>query len=422
MLSPFRSITSLPAVPVYFALMLGQAVCFSLFFTVQLIYQVTVIGLDPLQMVLVGVVLESTTLLFEVPTGVVADVYSRRRSILIGITLIGCAYLLEGGIVAFWSALAGQVFWGLGYTFTSGATEAWITDEVGEDAVGPIFLRGRQMWLAGILIGTIACVALGSLHTQAPMVLAGLGMFGLALTLLAIMPERARPVVYGPAASPWARMRETARAGIRLAAARRVVRLLILISLVTGLGAEAWDRLAVPSAIARFTFPPLLAWEGPLVWFGLSSVIGTLLGLGAAELFRRTRPDTLSTGAPAMLLAGCAALQVTAILIYAVTGHLLLAFCMLWLRVMVSAISQPVETAWLNRHLEPATRATVLSITSQANSVGQVVGGPALGLVGSVVSLQAALVGSAVVLSPTIALYRRLRPRAATAGGLSVAD
>src|SRR5215212_1699967 len=43
-------------VPVDLALVTGQAICFSLFFTVQLIYQVTVAGLDPLRMVLVGTV------------------------------------------------------------------------------------------------------------------------------------------------------------------------------------------------------------------------------------------------------------------------------------------------------------------------------------------------------------------------------
>src|SRR3954462_544211 len=83
-------------VPIYLILAAGQAVCFSLFFTIQLVYQVTFIGLNPLQMMLVGTVLEVTCLVFEVPTGVVADVYSRRLSILIGVVLMGCSYTLEG--------------------------------------------------------------------------------------------------------------------------------------------------------------------------------------------------------------------------------------------------------------------------------------------------------------------------------------
>ena len=182
-------------VPVYLVLATGQAICFSLFFTVQLIYQVTVVGLDPLQMVLVGTVLEVTCFLFEVPTGVVADVYSRRLSIIVGIALIGCAYALEGAIPLFWAALGGQVFWGVGYTFTSGATQAWITDEIGEEAAGPVFLRGAQMGLVGGLIGTVLSASLGIIQVQIPMVLAGVGMLALAGALVLVMPERQmRPV------------------------------------------------------------------------------------------------------------------------------------------------------------------------------------------------------------------------------------
>ena len=110
--------------------------------------------------------------------------------IVIGVVLIGCSYFLEGWIPTFWAALVSQVFWGLGYTFTSGATEAWITDEIGEDAVGPVFLRGRQMWLAGSLIGTLGCVTLGVVHVQLPMILAGVGMVALAAVMVLVMPER----------------------------------------------------------------------------------------------------------------------------------------------------------------------------------------------------------------------------------------
>jgi len=407
-------------VPIYLILMAIQALCFALFFTVQLIYQVTVIGLNPFQMVLVGVVLEVTCVLFEVPTGVVADVYSRRLSVLIGVALMGCSYTLEGGIPAFWAALLSQVFWGLGYTFTSGATEAWITDEIGEQAVGPVFLRGRQMWLLGVLAGTLACVPLGLLHIQLPMLLAGVGMFGLAAALLILMPERrlwpARPAARSAFGQAWA----TAQEGFRLALERPIVKLIIAISFITGLAAEAWDRLYIPSAINRFDFPSVFGTDSPVTWFALSGVIGTLLGLAASELFRRRRSAALSAGSPARLLAGCAALQSAAIVVFTLSGSLWLAFGMLWLRTMADAVSRPVQLAWLNRNLDAATRATVISMTGQANSVGQVAGGPALGWVGSAYSIRAALLGSALVLTPTIALYRRLIVREDTAAPAAV--
>ena len=61
---------------------------------------------------------------FEIPTGVVADSYSRRLSILIGVGLTGAALVLIGLTESFALLLVGQVVWGLGTTFTSGATTA----------------------------------------------------------------------------------------------------------------------------------------------------------------------------------------------------------------------------------------------------------------------------------------------------------
>ena len=394
-------------VPVYLILMAGQAVCFSLFFTVQLIYQATVVGLDPFQMVLVGTVLEVTCFLFEVPTGVVADVYSRRRSVLVGVALIGCAYGVEGAIAAFWAALAGQVFWGIGYTFTSGATEAWITDEIGEEAVGPVFLRGEQARLGGLLAGALLSVALNVANIQLPMVVAGVGMVALAGTLALVMPEsRIRPV-RSSENSALGHMLATARAGIGLAAARPVARTIVAVSLVGGLAAEAFDRLHVPSAIDRFDFPAVFGVDGPVPWFGLSGVVGLLLGLAASEVFRRANLDALDKGSPAHLLAALAAVDVAAVVVFAVAGNLWLAFAMLWARRVVATIAAPAQDAWLNRHLDSATRATAISMTGQANSVGQAVGGPALGWFGSTASIRAALLASAVVLAPTVALYLR---------------
>ena len=68
------------------------AVCWSSMITVNLVFMVQVAGLDPLQMVLVGTVLEASVFLFEVPTGVVADVVSRRLSVIIGYAIIGAGF------------------------------------------------------------------------------------------------------------------------------------------------------------------------------------------------------------------------------------------------------------------------------------------------------------------------------------------
>ena len=80
--------------PVYYLLGGGTSFLLVLAFTLSQVYHVTVVGLSPLQLVLVGTVLEATCFLFEIPTGVVADLYSRRLSVVIGLMLLGAGMLL----------------------------------------------------------------------------------------------------------------------------------------------------------------------------------------------------------------------------------------------------------------------------------------------------------------------------------------
>lgn len=92
----------------------------------SIVYHLEVVQLDAFQLVLVGTVLETSCFLFEIPTGVVADLYSRRRSVLIGMFLYGLGFLMEGALPWFAPVLLAQVVWGCGDTFITGALEAWI--------------------------------------------------------------------------------------------------------------------------------------------------------------------------------------------------------------------------------------------------------------------------------------------------------
>lgn len=400
---------SIDPVWAYLVLNAGQALCFSLFFTVQLVFHVTTVGLSPMQLMLIGTVLEVTCFIFETPTGIVADLYSRRRSVLIGIALIGVSYVLGGAIATFWAALTSIFIWGVGYTFTSGATEAWLVDEIGEEAAGPVFLRGHQAWLIGVIAGTPVAVGLALIHLQLPMVLAGILLVSLAVGLTFVMTERNWSPTPAEERSTFGQMRSQLRVGWNLAMARPVVRTILLISVVAGLAAEAFDRFNVPFAIEQFDFPSLFGRDDPVIWFGLNGLLATLIGLAASEWFKRRGGKTLTGGHPNRLLAICATGKVAALIVFALSGNLLVAFAMFWVRAVIEVVHEPVELAWLNRNLDPATRATVISMTGQANGIGQASGGPIYGWVGGAFSLRAALLLSAAVLAPTVALYQRLR-------------
>ena len=80
--------------------------------------------------------MEAAVFLFEIPTGVVADTYSRRLSLIIGYLGMGRAWPLVAVVSEPWAVIVLWAFWGISYTFTSGAYQAWITDEVGRENIG----------------------------------------------------------------------------------------------------------------------------------------------------------------------------------------------------------------------------------------------------------------------------------------------
>ena len=71
--------------------------------------------------------------------------------------------------------------------------------------------------------------------------------------------------------------------------------------------------------------------------------------------------------------------------------------------------AQPLESTWINQHIDSKVRATVLSMSGQVNSIGQVISGPAVGVVGRDIGLRAALGISALLTAPIVPLYGRAR-------------
>ena len=77
-------------------------------------------------------VMEAAVFVFEIPTGIVADRWSRKWSVVIGHAGMGVGFLVEASSPTFAGVLVGQAVWGLAYTFTSGATVAWLAGELGD--------------------------------------------------------------------------------------------------------------------------------------------------------------------------------------------------------------------------------------------------------------------------------------------------
>lgn len=392
-----------PAARTYAGIRFATALLFSLVFTANVIYHVTVVELDPLQLVLVGTILEGTIFLFEIPTGIVADVRGRRLSVIVGHVLIGCGFLIEGAVPAFWAVALAQVVWGIGYTFTSGATEAWVADEVGEEAAGDAYLRGAQAGQVGGLLGIPLSAALGGAAIRVPILVGGAMMVLLGLALSLVMQESGfRPLTPGERVG-WGSVASTLR-GARGVVARRPQLLALLgVGLFFGLYSEGYDRLWTVHMLEDVGLPALPAWE-PVVWFAAVRVVGSVVGLGAVEAARRR----LASGHARALGTGVAVATATllaALVAFGLLRSFWAAVVVTWVVGASRSVIHPLYTTWFNAQVdEPEVRATLISAGGQVDSVGQVAGGPLIGAIGRALSVPAALIVSAALLSPALPL------------------
>ena len=78
------------------------------------------------------------------PTGCLRIILVRKRSLALGTFIIGFAHLLEGSTPEFWAIALASAMWGIGWTFISGAEQAWIADELEGKNLEKTFLRGSQ--------------------------------------------------------------------------------------------------------------------------------------------------------------------------------------------------------------------------------------------------------------------------------------
>ena len=401
--------------PVWVYLFLNgtESFLFGLAFTVTMLFQVTIAGLNPLELVLVGSVLEGTILVFEVPTGLVADTISRRLSTLIGLALTGVSFLIQGALPVFGWILVSQVVWGVGYTFTSGAVTAWLVDEIGEDRAGTVFLRETQVSNLTRVGGVLLAVALGSLNLAWPLLLSG-GLFILLTGVLAVrMPETGFRPVRRSGRSVWHSMAGSFMTSLRFVRGQSDLRLLFTVTALTGAASEGFDRLMAAHWVRDIGFPAIGGLQ-PVAWLAAISLLGSLLVAGGAR-WMEARVDLRRLSGLAFVLSVLVAGTAVGMLLFAVAAGFGLALVGVLVVQVSRGLGAPLTQTWLNRSLPSELRATVLSMAGQMDAVGQVGGGPALGAIGNGLSVRTALGVSAAFLLPAAALYRRWKPSPAPA-------
>jgi MFS family permease len=370
-------------------------------------------GLDIMQVLLTNAAFTLGSTVFEIPTGVVADTVGRRVSLLLCLVTLFVTTLLYVAIAwrgrGFWAFAWVSVFLGLGYTFYTGAVDAWLVDALKATGYAaplePVFARGQMAFGAGMLLGTVGGGLLGQIHLYLPYLVRA----AIVVPLFALAWFRMPELGYTPRALELKRvpveMRRVFVQGMEYGLRHPVVRPVMLASLVAMsfmiFGFYSWQRY----------FLDLLGHN--LVWVDgvISSLVGLSLIAGNALVVPLSRVVRTRAG---VLMLSVAVQAATAVACGLLTNFYLVVSLYLLYGVALG-VAMPVKQAYLNAHIPSAQRATIISLDSMFANVGGVLGQSGWGRLARVRSIGEAwgYAGATVLLGvPLYWLARRGEPQA----------
>lgn len=393
----------LSAQTIYLIYLGASSLLFTLIFTVTGIFYIETVGVNPLQLVLIGTVLETACFIFEIPTGIVADMYSRKLSVIIGVTMIGFGFILEGLIPIYFIVLASQVIWGVGATFLSGADDAWIADEIGEENLQGLYLKGTQISQICSLLGIFLSTLLGNIHIQLPILISGILFIFLGVFLVFFMPENGFTPIEIKNKNTWRKMSHTFIEGMKFVKTRPILIITLCISLFYGLYSEGFDRLWSAHFLKELQFPTVLELK-PVTWFGIINSFAMILSIIGVRIIER-KSENSGKIQKIRFLVILNILLVVSIISFGFSGRFTLAVMVYWAAYIIRTANSPIYRAWINENLESRVRATVLSTIGQFDALGQILGGPIIGYIALKLSISKAIVIAGVILSPVVLLF-----------------
>src|SRR5919109_1035139 len=391
----------------YLLLMLGNTLAASLIWGINTIFLLDA-GLSNLEAFAANAFFTAGMVAFEVPTGIVADTVGRRASYLLGtLTLAGSTllYVLLWQVEApFWAWAIVSMLIGLGFTFFSGAVEAWLVDALTatgyKGQMETVFGRGQIVTGVAMLTGSVAG---GFIAEQAslglPFVIRGVILVLMFVAAFRLMHD----IGFTPdkGGRPLAEMRKIAAASIDYGWRVAAVKWVMVESLFTG-GVGIYGFYALQPYLLELYGDP----DAYLI-AGLSAAIvagAQILGGGAAPRIRRLfRPRTSALIATAVLTTAALVLVGLIDNFWAVVGAVVV-----W--ALLFAATMPIRQTYMNGLIPSRQRATILSFDSLMGSSGGVWAQPVLGKAADLWSYASSYLlaaGISALAVPFLALSRR---------------
>jgi DHA3 family tetracycline resistance protein-like MFS transporter len=344
-----------------------------------------------------AVIFEASIALFELPTGLVADLYGRKLSVTLSLFTISAAGIIFGVSTAFWGLALAEIVQGIGETLKSGAFEAWVVDTLRgdgrEDQTRTVFARGVRFERIGYLLGLVAGGYIGARQITAIWYPFALGHLVCGIIALSLMRE-------GPLASAGAssrrgttHLRKIIAEGISAIGRQRILLVLLAFSFLASFGHETVDQYwQIHFSEDLGIDPRAFGW---LV--GLSTGAVILLVTAVTRLLGRLRTQRYGL----IILEGLAAVCVATL---ALIVSPLVAMGVFMALEVFRGFRKPLFLDLLNRHIPSQARATLLSLQSLLSSLGEALAGLIIGGVAFYLGMRFCFGLGAVVLGLGVAV------------------
>ena len=372
-------------------------------FTSAAVYRIEIAKLLPYQLILLGTALEISIIIFETPTGVVADLKSRKLSVIIGLIVMGAGFGLEAVFPFFIPIVIAQIIWGTGYTFISGAIDAWLSDETENRDIEKTMIKGAKYANIFTMLGIFAAMTIGTGDVRFSMLVSASVLMVLGIVFIFVMPEN-HFKQNKHEGSLLKQFTGQLKNGIKHIKGNSILSILLIITICYGLYSEGIDRLYELFILDNLNLGGLLKLKSIWVIGGVNMMAAILsfFALSLMEKYTEVGKRII------IIIIFLTILMIVGILTFAYSPAAAAALAGFILFRVSREGTYPLLNSIQLRHTPSHLKATVLSAFSQADAIGQVISGVIMASLAAVFGIRSDFLAAAVLLLIAVILLIRL--------------
>lgn len=356
--------------------------------TSAIVYRIDLANLEPYQLILLGTALEIAVIFFEIPTGLVADKYSRKLSVVIGYFIIGLGFLIELSTLRFVWIFIAQIVWGFGYTFISGALDAWVSDETHNKEIEQTYIKANTVSKIMTIFGILGALGFGIIDIRLPMLISAILYIMMSLVLIFVMKEHVQKEVMTHS------MIHQFKLGLKHIFKHPMLRIFVVTAFLLGLYSEGIDRLEEYIVLDR-TSLTVFSNLPSIYIVSIMHMVVAILGVIMLLIIKRHVKEGLKTYQWFLSLV---LLMSLGLILFAYLPNAYFAMLGFFFFRMTRQGLDPLYTSIQAREIPSSMKATVMSTFGQIDGIGQIASGILMTTLAFALGTKAILTVTALIL------------------------